>query len=72
MSGKSVAARQGETTLRDVATVVDEVDSGLDALCELLQLAGEKTVEASSVHALLRPLQRRLSAAAGEMTDLSR
>lgn len=48
---------------------VSELDSKLDAICELLEAANDAKVHASGLHALLRPLSTRLSAAASDLSD---
>lgn len=71
MSGIAVAERRREKRLSELSDEVSDVESAVDAICELLQLAGSGVVHASSIYVLLRPLQARLSAAAGSLSDLS-
>ncbi|RZI79814.1 MAG: DUF1484 family protein [Rubrivivax sp.] len=54
----------------ELSDTVNEVDSSLEAICELLQHANGAKVNACGIHALLRPLQRKLSSAASALSDL--
>lgn len=48
---------------------LDTASAQVGALCELLEAANDKPVAASSIHALLQPLARRLNSAAGDLSD---
>lgn len=48
---------------------LDQASIQMEALCELLKAASDQPVAASSIHALLQPVARRLSAAAGDLSD---
>lgn len=48
---------------------LDIASAQVGALCELLEAASDKPVAASSIHALLQPLARRLNSAAGDLSD---
>ena len=58
-------------SIEDLGLVVSEVDSSLEAICELLHLANGAKVHACGIHALIKPLQRQLSSAASALNDLS-
>lgn len=62
-------ARRQVRPIVDLSMDVNEVDSSLEALCELLESAEGARVNASGIHALLRPLQRKLSRAACDLSD---
>ena len=57
-------------SLTEVRTIVDDVDAGMEALCELLHKANSEVVCAQSVLTLLQPLQRRLTVAASDLNDM--
>jgi hypothetical protein len=71
MNGKSGAAHRKSVTLQEVTADVMEVDSCLDALCDLLQLANGQPVESSGIRALLRPLQVKLSHVTDKLSGLA-
>lgn len=52
-----------------ICDAVNEVDSSLDAICELLHLANGARVHAGGIHALLKPLQLRLQRAADDLNN---
>lgn len=52
-----------------IQTELDNASTQVDALCELLQAACDKPLAASSIHALLEPVARRLNAVAGDLSD---
>lgn len=52
-----------------VQNELDSASTQVDALCELLAAAQDRPVAASSIHALLQPLARRLNSAAGQLSD---
>lgn len=52
-----------------IQTELDNASSQVGALCELLQAASDRPLTASSIHALLEPLARRLNAVAGDLSD---
>ena len=55
-----------------IETVRDDVESASEqvaAICELLNAARGSSVHASAITALLLPVSRRLSAAAGDLAD---
>ncbi len=54
----------------ELTNTVNEVDSSLEAICELLQHASDARVHAGGIHALLRPLQVKLNSAANQLNDL--
>lgn len=49
---------------------INEVDSALDSVCELLNLSSPHKVDAGGLYSLLLPLRKRLSKAADGLTDL--
>lgn len=52
-----------------IQTELDNASTQVDALCDLLQAASDRPVNASSIHALLEPVARRLNAVAGDLAD---
>ncbi len=48
---------------------IDELSTSMGALCELLAAAQHSQISAASIHTLLRPITRRLDAAAGTLAD---
>ncbi|MDD2977889.1 hypothetical protein [Aquabacterium sp.] len=57
-------------SLTEVRTIVDDVDAGMEALCELLHKANSEVVCAQSVLTLLQPLRRQLSEASSDLNDM--
>ena len=57
-------------SLTEVRTVVDDVDAGMEALCDLLHKASSEVVHAQSVLTLLQPLRRQLAAASSDLNDM--
>lgn len=60
----------------DMPQAIDSIQAELDtaslqvgALCDLLHAASDRPVNASSIHALLEPVARRLNAVAGDLAD---
>ncbi|MDP2257026.1 MAG: hypothetical protein Q8K05_13380 [Polaromonas sp.] len=56
--------------LPELRDTVSNVSNGLDALCELLHLAGESKVFAVSVLELLKPLCDQLTTASCDLNDM--
>ena len=50
---------------------IDEVSTSVSALCELLAAAQHAKVSAASIHAILKPMARKLDVAAGAAADLA-
>lgn len=60
------------SSLQEVTCLVAEVESGLDALRELLTVTNGASINASSVDALLQPIHAKLQAAATNLHNLHR
>jgi hypothetical protein len=69
MSKEVVKSKRELRAIVDLSETVSDVDSSLTAICELLQAANGAKVNACGIHALLQPLQVRLSEAASELND---
>lgn len=50
---------------------IDDVSTSVGALCDLLAAAQHAPVCASSIHALLRPVARKLDGVAGSVADMT-
>lgn len=55
--------------LGELCDAVNDVESSLDAICELLRLADGARVQANGIHALLKPLRIRLREVTDDLAD---
>lgn len=57
-------------SMSELRATLNDISSGIDALCELLDKADSQLVFAGSIHSLLSPLNRQLSSAACDLNDM--
>ena len=50
---------------------IDEVSTSVAALCELLAAAQNTHISAAAVHAILKPMARKLDSVAGAAADMA-
>lgn len=70
-NSSATASRRQLLSLSEIRDIVNDVDSGLEALLELLWQSQNNVIHPESVHILLKPLSNKLCEASCDLNDMS-